>query len=207
MVVDIEKGDTFGACGNKLYQYRTQSMRSIMCELTPMWEPKVVAQGERTIPLDRAVKWIEGMGHTVQHTAPTPAYPVVRVADCTHGVRFKTGGISRLGSEADAKRAFDNINDVPGCACEVVALDWTGVGGNGDTEPFRSTVTFTTAPFKVGDVVRGKVVEELWMVKHPGPITPAFYFGEEGARANIARNGTGTLTRVAVVEVSEGETK
>lgn len=225
MVVDIEKGDTFQACGNLLYQYRAQTMRYIQCGVAPTWETKVVAPNETPFPLELAVKRIEGMGHEVKHVAPTPSYPVVRVAELTHAATC-CGALTAIGTLEQCLEYTDEDGFI-------VELDWTGVGGIDDATlkaalsvpippspspfprkqpaPLASNDNYTLedgrpAPFKVGDVVRGKVVEEMWMVKHDGP-KPALYFGEHGARANIARNGSGTLTRVAVVEVSEGETK
>lgn len=238
MVVDIEKGDTFGATNEWLWQYRGETMRTVSNTGAHAWRKKQADSDETIVPRDVAFAWIRSLGHEVkhveQHTAPTPTYPVVRVADClTHAVQSKVwlGGVALLGTEEQCKRYSNGDPDET-----IVALDWTGVGLFVDLkpvpippspspfprkqpEPLASNANYTLedarpAPFKVGDVVRGKVVRELLAVRYDNgelmcfgslPMTWPFY-EEDKARANAETVG-GTVVRVAVVEVSEGETK
>ena len=90
-----------------------------------------------------------------------------------------------------------------------------------EAEPRAPTCQPTTpkapappAPFKVGDVVRGRVVDCAYALRtnsgeldsDKGIVTLWYQHEKQGAHKLAARTG-GTVVRVAVVEVSEGETK
>lgn len=168
MVVDIRKGDGFFKYHNTLWQRRgdvAQCVNTIGLHSHPGWHAAPSCDADVAVELNDAVAQIEAMGYKVQRD--TTSYPVVRVAELTHAATC-CGALTAIGTLEQCLEYTDDDGFI-------VRLDWTGVGGDRNTATTAPMPTpATTAPdFKVGDVVRGRVVS------------------------------VGTVSRIALIEVEE----
>jgi hypothetical protein len=192
--VEIQDGDTFICNVNSIMQRRGDEDRVIRSDYVGEWATPARTTGSSMSRMVAAAA-IKGMGHEVKHVTPQPSYPVVRVAELTHGVRC-CGAIRAIGT-LEQCLSYDDEGSI-------VLLDWTGVGDRPPTTIKDSGPMPDPKPapdFKVGDVVRGRVVGNRWQVKYKDGCEPDLYSNEASAR-NAARTGTGgTVTRVALVEV------